>query len=285
MGQLAVKAKSGAVYTRTPLRRLTARSGLTFHLREAALILGLCLLYAAVSILPRDGIEHVARQNAETLIAFERGVGVFREVGWNGWVAGVGGWVAAAFSWLYILTFMAVIPLAALAYYVADRGRYCQHRNVVVISLLLAIVAHAIFPVAPPRMMTEFGFVDTMKFFGPGWYDMRDVVGYFNAHAAMPSLHFAWALFFGVLFVRLRGKLLKVMGIVYPAITLASIVVTANHYLLDAAAGALLMALAYWIHHAIGKTASLSKWRPSVIRDTKALPSLVRRSESVKSRG
>ena len=284
MGQLVVEAKSGAAYTRTLLRRLTARSGLTSHLREAALILGLCLLYAAVSIFPRDGIEHVARQNAETLIAFERGVGIFREVGWNGWVAGAGDWVAAAFNWLYILTFMAVIPLAALAYYVADRGRYCQYRNVVVISLLLAIVAHAIFPVAPPRMMTEFGFVDTMKF-GPGWYDMRDVVGYFNAYAAMPSLHFAWALFFGILFVRQRSKLLKVVGFVYPATTLAAIVVTANHYLLDAAAGALLVVLAYWTHHAIGKTVFFSRWRPSVIRDIKSLPSLVRRSESVKSRG
>ena len=146
-----------------------------------------------LSSLPRDGLEQLARENAERLIAFENSLGFFWEAGWNHWLVDTGEWASAAFNWLYILTFLAVVPASALAYYIAARNRYFHYRNIVVISLLVALAAHAVFPVAPPRMMAEYGFVDSMKSFGPGWYDMRDVVGYFNAYAAMPSLHFAWA--------------------------------------------------------------------------------------------
>jgi len=255
------------------------------HLREAALILGLCLLYAALSSLPRDGLEHLARANAEKLIAFEKSLGLFWEAGWNRWLAGTGEWTAATFNWLYILTFLAVIPASALAWYVAARGRYFQYRNIVVISLFFALFAYMVFPVAPPRMMEEHGFVDTMKSVGPGWYDMRDVAAYFNAYAAMPSLHFAWAAFFGVLFFTNGGRLLKLVGVLYPSITLAAIVVTANHYLVDAVAGALLMALAFWTHQAIHKgEAPFRRWL-SAVRGKIRLPPLARRREAVKSGG
>ena len=96
------------------------------HLREAALIIALCLLYAAVSSLPRDGIDQLARHNAERLIAFENSLGLFQEAAWNQWLVGMGDGIAAAFNWAYILTFMAVIPASALAYYVAARDRYFQ---------------------------------------------------------------------------------------------------------------------------------------------------------------
>lgn len=259
-------AKGSIARSRTLLRWLTARNGAALHLREASLIIGLCLVYAAVSNLPRDGLDHLARVNAERLIALEGSLGFFWESAWNRWLVGAGDGIATAFNWVYILTFLAVIPLTALAFYAADRDRYFHHRNVVVISLLLALLAHVVFPVAPPRMMAEFGFVDTMKSVGPGWYDMRDVVAYFNAYAAMPSLHFAWAAFFGFLFARQRSKLLKAAGVLYPTITLAAIVATANHYLLDAVAGALLMALACWTHEAILRVGVFDKWGTFMLR-------------------
>ena len=261
------------------------RSSTACHLREAALILGLILLYAALSSLPRDGLELLARENAEKLIAFEISLGFFWEAGWNRWLAGTGEWASAAFNWLYILTFLAVIPASALAYYVAARDRYFHYRNIVVISLFVAIAAHAVLPVAPPRMMAEYGFIDTMKSVGPGWYDMRDVVAYFNAYAALPSLHFAWAVLFGFLFIRNRSKFLKLVGVLYPSITLAAIVVTANHYLVDAAAGALLMALASWTHEAIRRAGVLCRWRVTDLGVRVKMPSLARRREAVKSGG
>ena len=255
------------------------------HFREAALIIGLFLVYTAVSSLPRDGLEHLARENAEKLIAFESAVGFFREAGWNRWVVGMGGWFAAVFNWLYVLTFMAVIPIVALAYYVLDRDRYFHYRGVVVLSFFFALAAQAIFPVAPPRMMAEFGFVDTMKSFGPVWYDNRDAVAYFNTYAAMPSLHFAWSVIFGWIFFTQGSRLLKVVGVAYPLITFAAIIATANHYFLDAAAGAATMVLAYWVYEAVRIGGVLPKQRLFPLRKRVGLTAFTGRSEAVKSRG
>ena len=240
---------------------MTSRAGPTVHLREAALILGLCVVYAAVSSLPRDGLEELARANAEALIAFESSFGFFREAAWNRWLVGAGDGIATAFNWVYVLTFLAVIPLAALACYVAARDRYCHYRNVVVISLLLALVVHVVFPVAPPRMMAEHGFVDTMKSYGPTWYDARDGVAFFNTYAAMPSLHFAWSAAIGMLLFRQGGKLLMAVGVLYPVVTFAAIVATANHYFVDAVGGMLLMVVAWVICEAARRAGGISRLR------------------------
>ena len=53
----------------------------------------------------------------------------------------------------------------------------------------------------------------------------------------MPSLNFAWAVMFGIIFLRTPCIWLKVFGIVYPVITLFAITITANHYLTDAFGG------------------------------------------------
>ena len=85
--------------------------------------------------------------------------------------------------------------------------------------------------------------------------------------------------FFGVLFFTSGGKLLKLVGVLYPSITLAAIVVTANHYLVDAIAGALLMALAFCTHQAIHKGMALSWLRLSPLQ-TFAKPTQKRRLTS-----
>lgn len=246
------------------------------HLREAALIAGLCLLYFALSRFLGDGRDATAAANAEKLIAFEGTLGIFREAAWNLWMAELGGWIAIAFNWAYILTFMAVIPVAVLAFYVSDREKYFRYRNVIVLSFFLALVTYAIFPVAPPRMMPEFGFVDTMQSFGPAWYHARDGVAYFNAYAAMPSLHFAWAVVFGWLFFRQGGLALKVLAFAYPAITLAAIIVTANHYFVDAAAGTALMVVACWVDATARRWRSLSLSWFAGFKERAAIASLPR---------
>ena len=255
------------------------------HLREATLVIGLCLVYVAVRKLLGDGLESDALENAEKLIAFESAVGFFWETGWNRWVVEVGDLLTAVFNWIYILTFMLVVPVTALVYYVVDRDRYLQYRGIILLSFFFALAAYAIFPVAPPRMMAEFGFVDTMKSFGPGWYDNRDAVAYFNSYAAIPSLHFAWSIIFGWLFFTQGSRLLKVLGVIYPTITLAAIVVTANHYFLDAAAGAVMMVLAYWVYEAAFRSGRLSQLGQLALRQKVRLTAFTGRRQTVKSEG
>ena len=73
---------------------------------------------------------------------------------------------------------------------------------------------------------------------------------FYNAYAAMPSLHFAWTIVFGLMFFRSRGSsALKVAGVAYPTATFFAITFTGNHYILDAVGGgvvALSSFLIYW---------------------------------------
>jgi len=97
-----------------------------------------------------------------------------------------------------------------------------------------------IFPLAPPRMIAEH-FVDTIKAFGPSGYASREFANYYNAYAAMPSLHFSWTVMFGVLFLSTPNKWIKVFGVIYPTMTLLAITITGNHYIMDAVGGGLLV--------------------------------------------
>ncbi|MFI8641154.1 phosphatase PAP2 family protein, partial [Streptomyces chartreusis] len=61
-------------------------------------------------------------------------------------------------------------------------------------------------------------------------------------YAAMPSLHVGWALWCGVILWRFGGtRLTKVAAVAYPLITTIVVMGTANHYFLDAVAGAAVM--------------------------------------------
>ena len=84
-------------------------------------------------------------------------------------------------------------------------------------------------------------FVDTIASFGPAFYASRDLANFYNVFAAMPSLHFAWTLVFGYMFLTAGPRWLKVAGIMYPAITLMAITITGNHYILDAVGGGVVM--------------------------------------------
>jgi hypothetical protein len=103
-----------------------------------------------------------------------------------------------------------------------------------------ALVLHVVFPLAPPRMMP--GFVDTMMRFGPSIYPRSALEGTANQIAAMPSLHFGWALLAALWFLRLTAGRLRTLVLVHPAVMLLAIIATANHWWIDAAAAALLTA-------------------------------------------
>ena len=144
------------------------------------------------------------------------------------------------FNWAYIVTFWPIILISDVVLYCTNRNKYRYYRNVVLVSFVIAVVAFKVFPLAPPRMMALY-FIDTIQVFGPSEYASREMVNYFNAFAAMPSLHFAWTVMFGIIFLRTPYLWLKVFGIVYPVITLLAITITANHYLTDAFGGGMVI--------------------------------------------
>ncbi|MFB8024264.1 phosphatase PAP2 family protein [Streptomyces sp. NPDC056465] len=118
-------------------------------------------------------------------------------------------------------------------------------------STLLGLVGFTLMPTCPPRLLeAHHGFVDTMaQYSAYGWWGAgasapRGLSGMTNQYAAMPSLHVGWAVWCGVLLWRHgRHPLVRTAGVAYPLITVLVVMGTANHYFLDAVAGAAVMAV------------------------------------------
>ena len=206
---------------------------ITPHVRELAIIAGAYWAYMYTRSLVFHDFEDIAFANANAIISLEKSMGLFWEPGWQAWAISNSKAVVVFFDWAYIFTFWPIILTAGFVLYWVDRQRYRFYRNVVLISFAFAIVGFMLFPLAPPRMISDY-FVDTIKVFGPTFYASREFANFYNPYAAMPSLHFAWTVMFGILFFRSSNGWLKALGVLYPVLTLAAITITANHYLMDA---------------------------------------------------
>ena len=238
-------------FTFPAFNKLFARDGILAHSRELALILGAYFVYLSARKLIGLNFESVALDNAANLISFERDGGFFWEAVWHQWAVDSGKWLVVLFNWIYIVTFFPIVLTTALIYYIVDRDKYFYYRSVILLSFTVALVIFIIFPLAPPRMMESYGFVDTFEVFGPSWYAGGKMAAYYNAYAAMPSLHFAWTVIFGVLFFRQGGWHFRLLGILYPTMTLFAITITANHYIMDAVVGGVMMALTYAVYEVV----------------------------------
>ncbi|WP_326697652.1 phosphatase PAP2 family protein [Streptomyces sp. NBC_01754] len=126
---------------------------------------------------------------------------------------------------------------------------YRAARTWLMTSTLLGLIGFTLMPTCPPRLLdARHGFVDTMAQYSQyGWWGTgasapRGLSGMTNQYAAMPSLHVGWALWCGVLLWRHgRHPLVRAAGVAYPLVTVLVVMGTANHYFLDAVAGAAVM--------------------------------------------
>ncbi|MGY0061570.1 phosphatase PAP2 family protein [Streptomyces sp. LZ34] len=122
-------------------------------------------------------------------------------------------------------------------------------RTWLLVSTLIGLVGFTLMPTCPPRLLeASHGFVDTMaQYSSYGWWGgeasaPRGLGGLTNQYAAMPSLHVGWALWCGVVLWRHgRSAWIKALGIGYPLSIALVVMGTANHYFLDAVAGAAAM--------------------------------------------
>ncbi len=178
-----------------------------------------------------------------------------------------------------------VVTIAALLWcfkYLPDR--YPRIRNGLAIMTGMALFGFAFFPLMPPRLMTgpHWAFVDTLKVFGGPWsFDSGPISKVSNQFAAMPSLHFGWSSWCAAAFwpwatTRLRKAIL----LAYPAITLFAIVVTANHYFLDAAGGLFVFALGLWFGGQLDRRQAGRGWakygNPATVGSTADTPLPIR---------
>jgi hypothetical protein len=211
--------------------------------RELVLVVALLLLYKYARFLGRDHVS-AALDNARDVIGIERSLGVFSEARLQDLVLSDTGLIRFLNS--YYLVAHVVMTVAAFVWlYVRHPSTYRRFRDVMIVITLSGMAVHLLLPLAPPRMFPHLGFVDTAKVLGPASYGAGSPYkGFANQFAAMPSLHFGWALVIAWAVLLATKSRWRYLVIAHPVITLAAIVLTANHYWLDAVAATVLFAFA-----------------------------------------
>src|SRR4029453_14297099 len=135
----------------------------------------------------------------------------------------------------YVIAHFAGTAIFLVWMYVRRPTAYRVCRRILIWMAASGVLLHVFFPPAPPRIFPEFGFIDTGRLFGPRAYGNEGLFdGVSNQIAAMPSLHFGWALLVGwgaIMFSKSKWRWLVAA---HPVLTLLAIIVTANHYWLDA---------------------------------------------------
>jgi hypothetical protein len=185
-----------------------------------------------------DGRAAAAFENARTVIDVERALHVFVEPSVQAWVSG-SSLVTDGASWVYINAQTSVTLGALVWLYLFRNSSFYFVRNMMVVAMGIALIGYIAYPTAPPRMLPEWGFQDSVSLFTGVATDDATVNALFNPYAAVPSMHVAFALMIGWPLAQLvRPRALKAFWVIYPLLVTFVIVVTANHFIADAVLGA-----------------------------------------------
>ncbi|MER5632235.1 bifunctional glycosyltransferase 87/phosphatase PAP2 family protein [Streptomyces nitrosporeus] len=229
-------------------RRVLTRPNL---LLELLLIRVVYSAYAKVRLAATAG-RATAEEHGRQIHSIEQWLHIDIEHWVNHTVAGIS-WLREFFDYYYS-TFHFIVPLTILGVlYVRRPSDYRWARSSIGFATVLALVGFWLYPLAPPRLMPGLGFIDTVH--GVQDLDSPDfgaLTAVTNQYAAMPSLHFGWSLWCGVVILLLAPKAwMKALGLLHPLFTVSCIVATGNHWVLDAAGGAAVVALGFGLTHVL----------------------------------
>lgn len=191
--------------------------------------------------LVRASVAERAREalvRAVHIINLEDRFGFFWELQMQGWALS-NTMLIQFFNQIYIWGNLPFLGVVALWFYLRHRQRYLLFRNAVLISGAIALVFFITLPTAPPRFLWWAGFKDTVALIAGGYYDVQ-ADAFVNRYAAVPSMHFGWILLLGIALVWTARPLpLRLVGAAMPVLMFLSVVVTGNHFIIDALAGGL----------------------------------------------
>ena len=209
-------------------------------LRQVSLFGAAYLAYRLVRGLV-EGDANEAFAHARDLISLERTLHLFVEPSIQAWASG-SHFVMVLSSWLYVNGQTTVTVAALLYLYLRHNRSFYFVRNMFMIAMTIALVGYVVFPTAPPRFMPEWGFIDSVSDFTGVHvsHASASLNALTNLYAAVPSMHVAFALMIGWTLARLvRWRIVSVLWVLYPFLMAFVIVVTANHFIVDAILGAL----------------------------------------------
>jgi hypothetical protein len=199
-----------------------------------------------------------AYANALRIIDWQKTLGIWHEYGIQQWALNSTAAIIVA-NYFYGSVYL-LATIAGLVYlYRVHPDDYPLWRNTLAIGTLLGLIGFATFPLMPPRLLDTmadgvgngniFGFVDTLVKYPTFWsFDSEAMKTISNQFAAMPSLHCGWSFWgFAVFYPRVRSGWARALAVLYPIATITVVVVTANHFFLDALGGLAVFVIGYWI--------------------------------------
>jgi membrane-associated phospholipid phosphatase len=195
------------------------------------------LLYETVRGISESN-QAIPFQNARSLISTEKSLHFFVEQSIQSWAMDHRVLIDFA-NFMYVNSHFVITTSALVWLYLRHNEKFYFVRNMFVVAMGLALVGYLLLPTAPPRFFPELGFVDTLSYYVNVKHDSGLVTLFFNPYAAVPSMHVAFSLLIAgpaMLIVRRRAS--KVLWALYPLVVAFVVVVTGNHWLLDAFAGA-----------------------------------------------
>ncbi|MFF7893628.1 phosphatase PAP2 family protein [Streptomyces sp. NPDC007907] len=234
---------------------------------ELPLILLVYACYSAGRLLARGDVSG-AVDNGLTILRFEKALYLNFEHPLNRLFTREA-WIGIPADFWYASLHYLVTPAVLVWLFRSRAVRYRAARTWLMTSTLIGLIGFTLLPTCPPRLLdASHGFVDTMaQYSSYGWWGgaasaPRGMGNMTNQYAAMPSLHVGWSLWCGVMLWRFGGtRLTKVAAVAYPLITTIVVMGTANHYFLDAVAGAAVMGAGLLLAPLVMRTADRAKAR------------------------
>jgi hypothetical protein len=233
-------------------------------------VAGAVALYAVYEVVRGFGSEDfaAARLHTDEIVSLERSLGVYWEHGVQTASLGVPG-LGSALGFLYLA--LHLVGTAAFLIWVhrSHRRAFAFVRTSIVLATAIALVGYVLYPAAPPRL-AGLGFSDAVSSH-TGLNLSSDLLGaLYNPIAAVPSLHFGYALIVGAGMAWLaRRRWVKIVGALYPLAMLYIIVATGNHFLFDAVAGGAVVIAAWLLAAAVASPGRFRAW-PSSSRSSVA---------------
>jgi membrane-associated phospholipid phosphatase len=203
-------------------------------LAQIPLIMSAVAVYFLVRGATHSDVSEAVR-NAHRVIGWERWLGIYHEPALQRDLA-ASETMRTAFNWVYVWGHWPVIVVTFLLLARHNAAVYRRLRNAMMLSGAIGFAFFALFPVAPPRL-AGLGMADTVTLTSHSYRVLQPTI-FTNQFAAMPSLHAGWNLLIGLsILAAARRPLMKAVGVVLPMAMIATVVLTANHYILDVVVG------------------------------------------------
>ena len=169
--------------------------------------------------------------------------------------------LVAALNLFYFVGHFLITGIFFFWLYHRSRDGFKSFRDGFLAATAIAVVIHWLFPTAPPRL-AGVGLQDTLLMLSGIDIGSPHSSALSNPVAAVPSLHAAYALGVGIGMIRYtRSHLIRVAGVIYPPLVVLTIVVTGNHFMLDAIAGMAVLGVGFGVARAFRRRPDEEKVR------------------------